>query len=509
MHPTALVPPFVSNAINSFAQGILDQIMKGIWVASLALLRAAMVLVDRVSGFSLTFDSGKPVDATIAAPWELLRNLSLLIALGLFFWQLGATVLRGGRGFFHTATGPIAYGVALAMTGGVVAALLGAADGISTELLSHGFAGATHFAGVLDNPKFNGVFTATDAGQGALNGVGTVALGLIAVFGVVPVALGYMMEMVFREGAILVLVATIPVTAAGLVAQTTASWFWRSLRWIVAAIVMKPALALVLVVGVSTLANPQGLGGLLAGVGILLMALFCPFALFRLLAFVDPGTGAGAASRAWASSMLGSMGSGGGGQVDTSSGTDSAEASNTARFDQASSGSGGGSGNSGGGPGGAGGGSGGGSGGGWAALGGAIGQATGQIGGAVDGAAAWSGNFANAQMDATGVGDPGGGRMPAGSSGSRSGSSNGSSGGSGSAADDAGGDAAAPAPGEPAPPGGDPGSSGGTGSGGGGHLDPPTPQPPAGHDGGGQHGGGGGKPGGVSAGEVEEAAVVL
>ena len=502
MHPTALVPPVVSNAISSFAQNILDQIMKGIWMASLALLRAALGLVDLVTGFSLTFEGGTPTDATIAAPWALLRNLSLLIALGLFFWQLGATVLRGGRGFFHTATGPIAYGVALAMTGGVVAALLGAADGISAELLSHGFAGATHFSGVLDNPKFNGIFTATDAGQGVLNGVGTVALGLIAVFGVVPVALGYMMEMVFREGAILVLVATIPVTAAGLVAQTTASWFWRSLRWIIAAIVMKPALALVLVVGVSTLANPQGLGGLLAGVGILLMALFCPFALFRLLAFVDPGTGAGGASRAWASSLLGSVGSGGGGEVDTSSGTDSAEATNTARFDQASSGSGGGSG-----------GSGGGSGGGMAGLGGAIGQAAGQIGSAVDGAAAWSGNFANAQMDATGVGDPGGGRMPAGGgTSSRSGAGTGGGGGSGS--DDDRGAAAAPTPGEPPPPGGDTGSGGDSGGGGsGGHLDPPTPQQPPGHDGSGQHSGGGGKSGGgsggVSAGEGEEAAVVM
>lgn len=498
----------ITNALNAFGQSILDQIMKGIWVASLALLRAAMVLVDRVSGFSLTFDGGKPVDATIAAPWELLRNLSLIIALGLFFWQLGASMLRGGRGFFHTATGPIAYGVALAMTGGVVAALLGAADGISTEILSHGFAGATQFAGVLDNPKFNGIFTPTDAGQGVLNGVGTVALGLIAVFGVVPAALGYLLEMVFREGAILVLVATVPITAAGLVAQTTASWFWRSLRWIIAAIVMKPALALVLVIGAATLANPQGLGGLLAGVGILLMALLCPFALFRLLAFVDPGTGAGASSRAWASSMLGSMGPGGSGQVDTSSGTDSAEASNTARFDQANS-----SGSSSGGSGGPSGGSGGG----MAGLGGAIGQAAGQIGGAVDGAAAWSGNFANAQMDATGIGDPGGGRMPAGSSGSGSTSS----GSSQRPGDDAGGDAATPTPGEPTPPGSDTGPGGGhagssgNGSGGGGHLDPPTPQQPPGHDGGGQHGGGGGGgksgggSGGANAGEVEEAAVVL
>ena len=53
------------------------------------------------------------------------------------------------------------------------------------------------------------------------------------------------------------LIATVPITAAGLLANTTATWFWRSLRWMLAAILMKPALALVLVVGVNMLSGPH------------------------------------------------------------------------------------------------------------------------------------------------------------------------------------------------------------------------------------------------------------
>ena len=62
---------------------------------------------------------------------------------------------------------------------------------------------------------------------------------------------------------------------------------------------MKPALALILVLGVNALSTPTGLAGLLAGVGLLLVALFAPFTIYRLLAFVDPGTNAGAATRSW------------------------------------------------------------------------------------------------------------------------------------------------------------------------------------------------------------------
>jgi len=612
------MPGFILNAINTFAQSLLDTFLTGVWVASLAVLRAAFALVDVVSGFSLTFTAaGNPadaaaaapaagagmagvcqggvapvggqcvLDATIAAPWQLLRTLSLVIAGGLFFWQLGSTMLRGGRGFFHTATGPLAYGIALAATGGLVAALLGAADAVSSALLGAGFGRVIGFAGVLDNPKFNGVFTATDAGQAALNGASAIALGLIAVFGVIPVALGYMGEMVFREGAILVLVATIPITAAGLVAQTSSSWFWRALRWIIAAILMKPALALVLVIGVSTLANPQGLGGLLAGVGLLLMALFCPYALFRLLSFVDPGTGAGASSRAWAASALASLSPGGGaGQVETGSGVAMAEAANTARFDQAGAGSSGSSGSSvgvGGGSGGGGGGSdattpdasgagsssggsGAGSSGGGSSGGGGLaaraGQAVGQGAAAVAAGAARVTNFANAQMAATGVGDPGGGTVqggqgspassqsgngPSGSGQSGSGPSGSGPSGGGDSPAGHGGDSPAGqdpsatvgAAGEPAPPAATPAGpgSGSSGTGGGGQDPPPAtpppggsgpegsgppppgpegsgpegsgprpPTPPAGGGGGGHKPGGGS--GGASAGEVEEAAVI-
>lgn len=99
----------------------------------------------------------------------------------------------------------------------------------------------------------------------------------------------------------------------------TKSWMWKSLRWFLACALMEPLLALVLGMGVqfAWAGMPDGSGagsGTLAsqldgsdsaeniamtvvGATIMLVACFTPMVLFRLLAFVDPGTASGASFR--------------------------------------------------------------------------------------------------------------------------------------------------------------------------------------------------------------------
>jgi hypothetical protein len=113
------------------------------------------------------------------------------------------------------------------------------------------------------------------------------------VLGVIPAAFAYLLEMMFRTMSIDVLVAVLPIAAAGLVAVPSSRWFWRSLRWILAAVLLKPALALILVIGVGVVAGSTGFIGILAGTAVLLLAVLLPFVLYRMLAFVDPGTDSG------------------------------------------------------------------------------------------------------------------------------------------------------------------------------------------------------------------------
>ena len=283
--------PGIDVAIGKAFDTILASIMKALWTAALYLLRTALDLVD---GLLAAGTASSPP----ATPGGTLTWVAALVALGLFCWQLGVTVLRGGVGFWRIATGPLAFGVACALSVGVVTVALGGADGL-TRLLLHEGAGVDGFRALLDSAPLGLVLTETpDLGSDVDATARSVVLGIVSAFAIVPAAIGFLLQAVFRQVVVLVLVATLPLTAAGLMTRSTAAWFWRALRWTAAAILLKPALALVLVVGAAMHGEPSGLGGLLAAAGVLLVALLCPFAVFRLLAFVEPGTASGAVLRA-------------------------------------------------------------------------------------------------------------------------------------------------------------------------------------------------------------------
>lgn len=475
------------DAVARFFAGALDDMMLGLWNAALSLLRVVFEIVDRFTAFTVADQTGQlSGDSPIAVFWPLLRSISLPIALGLFFWQLIATVLRGGRGFWRATIGPVAYGIALTSTVGIVAILLLAADGLTQILLEQGLR-VENFGSILANNSIGGI---------AVEGIGGVVLGVTAIFGVVPAAFGYLLEMLFRQAAILVLVATTPITAAGLLAETTKSWYWRALRWTLAAILMKPVLALAIVLGVSMVGKADGLPGLLVGVGVLLISLFCPFVLFRLFAFVDPNTDPGAGFRDWLQQTAANLGSSGGSSGASGSGSGggggggggggSMESANYARFDQSIA------------------------------------------------------DYSNSAMDDTHVGSSSAGQSgnstapsdggpsssndassnDASANGSSSGGSSGSAPSSGDTSTDpgSGGDAVAAAPSAGSPPAAGTGSE--HGSGGDAPGDSAPPQHPAGHadeggergghgSGGGAGGGRGSGGGGSAAGTAEEAAVIV
>ncbi len=320
----------VEAALNSFSSSAIDQIMKAIWAASMWLLRNAFELMDSVGGFrggsALVDASGRPSPAApFFALWPTLMWIGGSAAVGLFLWQLTLTMVRGGAGFWRVASGPAAYGVATALTLGVAAALVGASEGLTVLLLQRGLA-AENFRSILDHPHLG--FSDNPTLDSSLDTTARALLmGMIALFGLLPAAIGFLLQTIFRQAIIVVLIATVPITAAGLLANSTAVWFWRSLRWMLAAILLKPALALVLVVGVNMLSGPGGIGGLLAGTGVLLISLWCPLVLFRLLAFVEQGGRLANAHRSMALPPAGPS--------STTVSDSYSEQINTARFDAA------------------------------------------------------------------------------------------------------------------------------------------------------------------------------
>jgi cytochrome c oxidase subunit IV len=443
----------LGDAAAGFVTSAMDKIAKAMWSAALWVLRGAFELMDSLLGFGdgsglVDADGRLAADTPLAGIWPTMLWISAAVAFGLFLWQLTTTVARGGAGFWRAVSGPVAYGIAIAMTAGIIAALLGGAEGLTSMLLQQGL-DSDNFQTMFTTGKMAEVFTDNpDLGAAAANTDETVrslVLFIVALFGVIPAGLGFALQMIFRQGVIWILLATIPITAAGLMTQTTSAMFWRNVRWALAAIIMKPALALVLVVGVNLMSAPTGVGGLLVGTGVLLIAVFCPMTVYRLLSFVEPGTQAGMALRSL-SSQGSSSGPGGG-----AGGGGSAVQANTARFDAASGGAGGGAGSG-------------------AAGGAALGAAgaVAAVGAAVSGAAHGASNVTNSQMDATGIGAGVGGLRRVGPADGGSPSGGSSQPGSGSAAGD------------------DPGGTGGSGSSG---ATAPTDQPAYQHEAGSGPGG--------------------
>ena len=117
----------------------------------------------------------------------------------------------------------------------------------------------------------------------------------------------YKRQMLTRAGALLVLAATTPIAAAGLVSDAGRSWFWKSLRWFHAAAFTPVVMALIMGVGIQLTTGvvtstgdsvAAAVGTAVPGVMLILIGCFAPLALFKMLAFVDPGTSSGAAMRA-------------------------------------------------------------------------------------------------------------------------------------------------------------------------------------------------------------------
>ena len=158
---------------------------------------------------------------------------------------------------------------------------------------------------------------------------GTIAtvLGVMGFF-LVFSAIGHLLVMLARGASLLVLAATNPIAAAGLVWEGGRSWFWKAFRWFHAAAFTPVIMMLMLGLGVQVTSHvalsttdslQKAIGTAVPGVMLILVGCFAPLALFKLLAFVDPGTSSGAAMRAGLAAQGGLQGLLRGGAGDTTS----------------------------------------------------------------------------------------------------------------------------------------------------------------------------------------------
>lgn len=303
----------VSGAVNGFSEFL--------WSAGLQILQTGLQLADSVGTVNLDLATGP-----LSSVWPVTLGIGLSLAGILFYVQLVTVSARGGRGLLRAVQGCAQFGIALAASAAMFALVLLAADGIAANILDHGLASQS-FAVAFDKTGFS------DTTANAVKGP---ALALLSVFGVIPIGLGFAFENVIRAATIYLLVGVIPITAAGLLSGNTRSWFWKTANWALAAIAIKPVMALSLWIGVAVAGSGSGLAQLITGLAVLFVSLWAPLALFKLFAFTS--TQATDAFKAgWSQAdVTDSQGNG------SSSGKDSAgkatttmESSNDARYSSA------------------------------------------------------------------------------------------------------------------------------------------------------------------------------
>jgi type IV secretion system protein TrbL len=265
--------------------------MLAVWSSGLFVLRIVLTFSELFLTPDLSDDGpGKDVYA-----FTLWLALALVVILAMI--QLGAAAFkREGKGLARAFIGAGQFVLVCACWFGYCVMIVAACGAITKALMKS-------LLNVQTWPDWDplgglGVDDITEAGVAT-------ALAFLGIFLWIA-AIGHVLVYLARAASLLVLVATGPLAAAGLVSDFTRSWFWKSLRWFHAAAFTPVLMVMVLGIGVqfangvaAHLADgtAKAFGTALPAVMTILISVVAPLALFKLLAFVDPGTPSGASFR--------------------------------------------------------------------------------------------------------------------------------------------------------------------------------------------------------------------
>jgi type IV secretion system protein TrbL len=271
--------------------------MVSIWSAGLWLLGLAFRVIDAFTTPDVSA-TGPMAGVLPTTLW-----VGATVAVTLMFVQLTtALVRRDGRSMGRVLLGVGQFGLVwvgyLGIAGGLVAAAAELSRGILQAMLQVDTLSATD--------------PASSWPRDVVDATAATVLGLSALLLLIPAAFFYVVISLVREAALIILIATAPISAAGLLSDSTKAWFWKSLRWFFSSLLITPTAALMLGIGVQLSAGvvngagdstAQAAGTAVVGAVMVAIGAVCPLVLFRLLAFVDPGTASGAALRqSWSDS---------------------------------------------------------------------------------------------------------------------------------------------------------------------------------------------------------------
>ena len=270
-------------------------ICMAVWGAGLWVMRAILQLGDWFLTPNLNPDGSS---SALWSVYGITLWLGLSLALMLLIVQLVGTVLRRDALSLASAVwGAVKFLLVCTLWYTYGAALVTAVEGLNTAL-------RIQLLGTADLADWEPA--GLDFTEGVMTGTTATVLMLLGLV-LWLAGLAHLVVMLGRAVSLIVIAATAPIAAAGLMFKPFESWFWKAFRWFHAAAIAPLLMTLMLGLGVQ-LATGVSLGledsaqeavaVALPSVVMIAVAALSPVALFRLLAFVDPGTTSGASFRA-------------------------------------------------------------------------------------------------------------------------------------------------------------------------------------------------------------------
>jgi type IV secretion system protein TrbL len=269
----------VSAPIEAAGSSIMDQLTT--WVAE-----AAVSLIGRIVSFMESSTTPRLTSEWFSDRYELMMGLGLLVLLPLLLIAAIRALLHQDMGqllrsfFLYVPIAILVTFVAIHLT----QMLLAITDDLSTAVSESVGGDATQFL---------------EGGAGSVTSVlGGVTGGFLMFFGALLVVIAGLLlwiQLLIRSAAIYVCVFFLPLVLAGLVWPATARWTKRLVETLIALILSKFVIVAIISLAVAAMGRPLtesggdggGVGTVVGGASLLLLAAFSPFALFKLIPLAE------------------------------------------------------------------------------------------------------------------------------------------------------------------------------------------------------------------------------
>jgi hypothetical protein len=245
----------------------------------------------------------RPDLASISASYSVSLTIGMTVALILLLIQVGATAwTQQGAPLANAGIGLFKAALASLATLMVANEALKASDEITNWIITANRQSVGSFSGRLTTLL---AWNPLDA---------PVVLLLCGLVGLL-LTLVLWAELLLRNTALAVLVATAPIAAAGQVGVSTQDWWKRLVRSALQLVILKPVIALVFAIGFPMAGHASGITGLMSGLLVLVLAVFAWPAIGRFFTFTTVAMGGGMGLAALAGAGA-NRGTGGGSPID-------------------------------------------------------------------------------------------------------------------------------------------------------------------------------------------------